>query len=54
MMTEVIQVCLHQNTEAVLRGRIKKKNLSETSTTGNKISQDQDKMSKEEKVGSSI
>ena len=31
-----------------------KKKLSETSITGNKITQDKDKMSKEAKVGSSI
>ena len=53
MIIEVIQVCLHHKTEAVLRGRIKKK-LSETSITGNKITQDQDNMSKEAKFGSSI
>ena len=50
MIIEVIQVCLHHKTEAVLQGRIKKK-LSETSITGNKITQDQDNMSKEAKVG---
>ena len=32
----------------------KKQKLSETSITGNKITQDSDNMSKEEKVGSSI
>ena len=32
----------------------KKKKLSETSITGNKIIQDQDNMSKEAKVGSSL
>ena len=46
MMIEVIQVCLHHKTEAVLRGRIKKKKLPETPITGNKITQDQDSMSK--------
>ena len=34
--------------------RTKKKKLSETSITGNKITQDQDNISKEAKVGSSI
>ena len=32
----------------------RKKKVSETSITGNKITQDQENMSKEEKVGSSI
>ena len=44
-------------TASLYRGRImrkKKKTLSETSTTGNKITQDQDNIIEEAKVGSSI
>ena len=53
-MIEVIQVCLHHKTSDVFQGRRRKNKLSETSITGNKITQDQDNTSKEAKVGSSI
>ena len=52
MVIKGFQVCLHHKTYAVFRGRIKNK-LSENSITGNKITQYQDNISKEAKVGSS-
>ena len=53
MMIKVVQVCLHHKTQAVLLGQIKKK-VSKNSITGNKITQDQENIGKEAKVGSSI
>ena len=53
-MIRVVQVCLHHKTYAVFLGKKQKKKVSETSITGNKITQYQENMSKEAKVGSSI
>ena len=52
-MIKVVEECLHHKTQAVFRGRIKKK-LSATSITGNKITQEKESMRKEAKFGGSI
>ena len=53
-MIKVIRVCLYHYTQAVFLGRNKKKKVSETSITGNKVTQDPDDTNKEAKVGCSI
>ena len=54
MMINIIQVCLNHQTQAVFLGKRKNNKVSETSITGNKVTQDPDDTNKEAKVGSSI
>ena len=53
-MIKVVRVCLYHQTQVIFLGRNKKKKVSETSITGNKVNQDQDDTNKEAQVGSSI
>ena len=54
MMIKVIQVCLNHQTQDLFLGRNIKRKASETSITGNKVTQDPDDTNKKAKVGSSI
>ena len=53
MIIKVIRVCLNHQTQAVFLGR-KKNKVSETSITGNKVTQDPYDTYKEAKFGSRI